>query len=219
MSLPVDDMVRVAGHMLERAGTGHPVHAAPAGGLACHVLAPAEEVERPRASPPRPRTIVHTTGGRWDPFESDRDAAPFVAGRRAEGVAAQARNVSHRARHSHEGGPAMNGTADPPDLHDARARSVGCPYCGGAGLVTLYDARYAGDPAGRRAVRRHDGTVTREWVTMRCATYCLCPAGDWLRARSQPDVRDRAPDLADVLEGRTRWTTRDPTNPPHPTED
>jgi hypothetical protein len=105
----------------------------------------------------------------------------------------------------------MTFNAEDPGLGAARARSAGCPYCGGAGLVTLYDARYAGDPAGRRRYRRHDGTVGVEWLAMRCATYCLCPAGEWLRARSQPDVRDRAPDLADVLEGRTRWSTTDPT--------
>jgi hypothetical protein len=105
----------------------------------------------------------------------------------------------------------MSTTGDDPGLATARDRSAGCPYCGGTGLATLYDARYAGDPTGRRLVRRHDGSVGQELIALRCATYCLCPLGAWLRARSQPDVRDRAPDLAAVLEGRTRWTTQDPT--------
>ena len=113
----------------------------------------------------------------------------------------------------------MNGTADPPDLHDARARSAECPHCGGAGIVTLYDHRYAGDPTGRREVRRHDGEVRAEMIAMRCATYCLCPLGAWLRSRCQPEVARHMLDLADVLDGRTRWTTRDPTLPPDSMED
>ena len=105
----------------------------------------------------------------------------------------------------------MSTTGEDPTLADARARSAECPHCGGTGIVTLYDARYAGDPAGRRTIRRHDGSTGMEMVAMRCATYCLCPMGAWLRSRSQPDVRERTPDLAAVLEGRTRWTTTDPT--------
>jgi hypothetical protein len=103
MALPVEEMVRVAQHMLERVRLGHPVHAPLAGDLACHVLALIEELERARASPPRPRTIVHSPGGRWDLFEADRDAARFVAVERAGGSAVEAWNVGQWTWHRDAG--------------------------------------------------------------------------------------------------------------------
>jgi hypothetical protein len=88
-----------------------------------------------------------------------------------------------------------------------------CPHCGGTGMVTIFDRRYRGAAVETRRYTNHHGEPRNEPVVMLTVTYCLCPRGAQMRAGIAPADSARLPDLAAVLEDRTRWTVTDPTRP------
>jgi hypothetical protein len=94
---------------------------------------------------------------------------------------------------------------------EAQARSARCPQCGGSGQVTVYDRDYRGHAVEYLTREGPGGELMRLPVPMRVVAHCLCPMGVWLRARTARDLLEVIPGLADVLEGRTRWTTEDPS--------
>jgi hypothetical protein len=93
---------------------------------------------------------------------------------------------------------------------EAKARSATCPQCDGSGLVPVYDRRYRGHAVEHVAIAGRGGEVERVPIPMHVAAHCLCPMGAWLRQHTSRELLDRIPSLADVLDGRTRWTTEDP---------
>ncbi len=74
----------------------------------------------------------------------------------------------------------------------AEHASKGCERCSGSGLTTVYHPR----PSREARIAPTSGA------------YCVCAMGRWIerthRAKS-PDIRQRIPDLKDVLEGRGEW--------------
>ena len=98
------------------------------------------------------------------------------------------------------------------------AQSVGgkpagdCPHCGGHGLVTCFHPGYIGLPT----VEVVDAVGMPKMIPARIAAHCTCPVGRWIRQRTEPDLIARIPDAAPVIEGRSRWTLKDPTTPDLP---
>lgn len=92
----------------------------------------------------------------------------------------------------------------------ARAKSRNCPYCSGEGMTEVFDPDYTG----MRVVERdaiHRGELKRIRFAMVTAAHCACPMGEWLRNRTDDDLRSRIPNMLDVLAGRGRWLAHDPT--------
>lgn len=84
----------------------------------------------------------------------------------------------------------------PDDRESARAASRGCPYCQGAGLVTVYLTR-PGD-----LTQRHPPSLS---------AVCTCAFGRWHRAavqKSTPDRKARMIDLESVLNGSVAYRLR-----------
>jgi hypothetical protein len=77
--------------------------------------------------------------------------------------------------------------------------SRGCEHCGGEGLATAFHPRPGWALANRRPVQ--------------VAATCVCPLGRWIKrrhAQDSPVLCGRIPDLADVLDGRSRWRAEIP---------
>jgi hypothetical protein len=53
-------------------------------------------------------------------------------------------------------------------------------------------------------LRRRDPASRARPLTT--TVHCLCPFGEWMRARAGAEIVKRMPDLALVLEGKTDWT-------------
>lgn len=99
---------------------------------------------------------------------------------------------------------------DTAERDEARGKSRGCPHCGGEGLCEVFDPEYDG----RRIVRREcllRGEVKGLLYPMVIAAHCTCEMGRWIRGRSEREIVDRVPDLADVRAGRSRYQAADPT--------
>ena len=94
---------------------------------------------------------------------------------------------------------------------ESRCRS--CEHCHGEGLVPIFHDRYEGMPY--VCLKRRDGTVRS--YAMRTSVPCVCPLGQWFQdARDSGDataVRVALVTLQQVLEGRVRWSKKDPTLP------
>ena len=103
-----------------------------------------------------------------------------------------------------------HGAAQDQSRDEARAKSRGCPYCSGEGTCQVFDPGFDG----RRVVLRDvamRGELKRAMYAMVIGAHCICPMGEWVRSKSERDILDRIPDLADVLAGRSRYQAQDPT--------
>ncbi len=94
----------------------------------------------------------------------------------------------------------------------ATPTAVDCPHCRGHGLVTVFHPGYGGLPI--VDVVGAGGEVRQ--IPGRVSAHCVCPVGRWMRARTEEATLPRIPDLAPVVEGRSRWTMHDPTTPDLP---
>ena len=113
-----------------------------------------------------------------------------------------------------EYGPAKDQSRD-----EAREQSYGCRFCSGEGACEVFDRRYAGSRVVEvDAVVR--GEIKRIRASMVVVAHCICPMGQWVRAKTSREMLARIPDLADVLDGNSRWLAEDPSedalNPPRP---
>jgi hypothetical protein len=88
------------------------------------------------------------------------------------------------------------------NLAEARALSIGCPYCGGFGLKRVYHPTYRGEPVGEDKAGRI--------VPLAVESHCVCPYGRFMRACLEPDDRHRIPDFQHVLAGHSIWLDLDP---------
>jgi hypothetical protein len=104
----------------------------------------------------------------------------------------------------------MNGPAQDQTKREAEDKSRHCPYCRGAGLVPVFHPAYDTHRTLMREVIYFGEIVTRP-IQAIVAAHCLCPMGEWIRVRTDPDILHRIPLLADVLSGRSRWLAQDPT--------
>ena len=101
-----------------------------------------------------------------------------------------------------------NGSSDERDA--ARSASRGCEHCGAEGLATIFHPDYRGYVIEEREAIGRDGEIRPRPMAMRVAAHCTCPMGVWMRANTEAETRRRIPDLAGVLEGRSRWVAADP---------
>ena len=104
----------------------------------------------------------------------------------------------------------MSGAAQDQSKREAEDKSRQCPYCRGAGLVSVFHPAYDTHRTLMREVLYFGEIVTRP-IQAIVAAHCLCPMGEWIRTRTDPDILHRIPLLADVLSGRSRWLAQDPT--------
>jgi hypothetical protein len=66
-----------------------------------------------------------------------------------------------------------------------------CLDCSGVGLVPLWNSQAAATPT-------------------TSAAHCTCAYGRWMRSRTKPADVARIPDLADIRENESQWTTIHP---------
>jgi hypothetical protein len=88
-----------------------------------------------------------------------------------------------------EEAPPMDSATD----SDARAASMHCPLCGGNGWVRI------------SRPKRRDTVAKLRGQPALYAIHCLCPLGEWTRARTTVESLGRMPDLALILAGKTGW--------------
>lgn len=92
----------------------------------------------------------------------------------------------------------------------AQALSRDCPHCSGNGQLMVFWPGYRGlRVEDRECLTRGGEVITRPWP-MIVAAHCICLMGRWMRAKTEPELLPRIPDLADILAGRSRWLARDP---------
>ncbi len=99
---------------------------------------------------------------------------------------------------------------DPTDNRDnAVAIQVVCEHCNLTGQVVIYHPSYDGSPT-VKVVNDRGAPIT---IPSRAVAHCTCMVGKWMRRRTEIADCIRTPDLADVLSGRLKWLTYDPTRP------
>lgn len=87
----------------------------------------------------------------------------------------------------------------------AAAGSRHCALCGGEGMVPIYHWAWKRGE-GRIGVHPLNGAL----FATESAAHCVCRLGRWIRARTEPVVRDRIPDGKEVAAGNTPWSLNPP---------
>lgn len=101
-----------------------------------------------------------------------------------------------------------NGQAAAPDSREEAERlSRDCPKCQGMGQLRVYHPRYTGNAV--ITIEYEDGTIARGPAHV--SAHCTCPLGRWMRGKTEPEMKRRILDLADVEAGLSRWLAHDPT--------
>ena len=96
----------------------------------------------------------------------------------------------------------MNNTKDAKlEWKRIRDENRNCRHCGGNGMPVVFHPRWAGG----RVLQTSQGAYPVE-----VAAHCSCPAGQWIRDRTSPDLQRRIPWVADILAGRSRWSLNPP---------
>jgi hypothetical protein len=143
------------------------------------------------------QTIDAQLGGRFDVFLDALDAAshhePPIKHVFSWCMARCKARINEPAR------PSFNGNGRPADRGSpgpvpGKAESMGCEYCSGEGLVTVFHP----DPKG---ARQPPST----------SADCVCPLGRSIRDRRKPSDARRILDLADVLAGKSAWRLEEAT--------
>ena len=78
----------------------------------------------------------------------------------------------------------------------ARLASRDCPFCLGAGMMTVYHPSYT--PAGPQP------------FATRVQAHCQCELGEFIRCSWPEDLQRRTPRVADVITGRSKWSLLPP---------
>jgi hypothetical protein len=76
--------------------------------------------------------------------------------------------------------------------------------------VLVFHPEYDGHRTAMRQVVER-GEVVERPIPMTVAAHCICPIGEWIRARTDREILSGIPFLGDVLVGRGRWQASDPT--------
>jgi hypothetical protein len=84
----------------------------------------------------------------------------------------------------------------------ARSASLKCPFCNGAGVVTVYHPTFTGNSTG---ITR-DG---RQYVAT-CMAHCRCELGTWHRERTPDDLQALIPRVEDCCTRRSMWLLEPP---------
>lgn len=90
---------------------------------------------------------------------------------------------------------------------ESERQSRHCNICEGRGLATLYREGYRGHEA---EVIEHPERGHQQ-VVMRIMAHCICPLGEWMRARTDDEMRHVIPDLKVIGEGQYPWSLEDPS--------
>ena len=93
---------------------------------------------------------------------------------------------------------------------EAERLSRGCVHCGGCGQTMVFHPAYRGVRVEDRECEVRGEIVMRP-TAMVVAAHCICPAGRWMRAKTDRDLLPRIPDMMLILAGQSRWLALDPT--------
>ena len=97
--------------------------------------------------------------------------------------------------------------ATPHSRDEAERLARDCPRCEGLGLVLVFHPGHDGSP--RAWYRKPNGENVLG--PSRVAGHCTCALGRWMRSRTEPEMKRRIPDLADIEAGISRWWVEDRT--------
>lgn len=93
----------------------------------------------------------------------------------------------------------------------AKRQSWGCVHCGGEGMAMVFHPRYAGSRTILEDRENGRGEVLPMPAAAVVAAHCVCPMGQFMRARVDEESLRRIPRLQDVFDGRSRYRADDPT--------